>query len=254
MAGVKKLTKRLKTLIYLLGALVVPAVAPAQNVTNYNAIPEPFLFLLREPAVHDELELTDDQRARLRQLNERFDGDLLSTRNKRPEDGQRVVNNVMTASRQRVSSLLTPEQYNRLRQIRFRLRGISFVLDPDAAQTLAITDQQRERIEQIVQDRQQELTSLQQKVNNGESTESKARLAANRALRREQTEIQDLLTDEQRQKLPALIGRRFDASQLGRVSFKAPELAKSGEWLNSNALQLAQLRGKVVALHFYAFQ
>ena len=51
----------------------------------------------------------------------------------------------------------------------------------------------------------------------------------------------------------ALIGPRFDPSALGRVSFKAPELASGDEWINSDALKLADLRGKVVALHFYAF-
>jgi hypothetical protein len=42
-------------------------------------------------------------------------------------------------------------------------------------------------------------------------------------------------------------------SKLGRVKFKAPELKGGDSWINSPPLSLRQLKGKVVALHFYAF-
>ena len=240
-------------ILFVIAAVMVPA-ASAQNVSNYGTIPEPFLFLLREPAVHEELKLTEEQQSRLRQLNERFDGQLLSTRNKRPEDGQRIVTAVMSATRSGVAELLTPEQQRRLQQIRYRLRGISFVLDPVASQGLELTADQQESVREAVSARLEEVNSLQQQVNKGETTEPKARSAATRALRAEQRQIQAILTQEQRQQLPSLIGAQFDASRLGKVSFKAPELSQTGIWLNTNAMQLEQLRGKVVALHFYAFQ
>jgi hypothetical protein len=40
---------------------------------------------------------------------------------------------------------------------------------------------------------------------------------------------------------------------LGFVKFKAPELDGKDGWLNSEPLTMAQLRGRVVALHFWTF-
>ena len=61
------------------------------------------------------------------------------------------------------------------------------------------------------------------------------------------------LNNVQRQKLVSLVGKQFDPTKLGRASFKAPELINSGEWVNSSGFSLSDVRGKVIALHFYAY-
>ncbi len=73
------------------------------------------------------------------------------------------------------------------------------------------------------------------------------------ARKEEQDTILQTLTDLQRQKLRAMVGANFDLQQLSRVTFKAPELEGGTEWINSQPLSLEDLRGKVVALHFWAF-
>ena len=50
------------------------ALAPssvAQNVSGYGMMPDPFLFLVREPAVHEDLGLTREQIGRLTETNQR---------------------------------------------------------------------------------------------------------------------------------------------------------------------------------------
>ena len=91
--------------LLMLGTLALPSPSRclAQNVSGYAMIPEPFLFLLREPAVHDDLELTRDQRTRLTEVNHSFDGILLATRNMPPERGQEKVARVMSESREQVA-------------------------------------------------------------------------------------------------------------------------------------------------------
>src|SRR5690606_35209414 len=81
----------------------------------------------------------------------------------------------------------------------------------------------------------------------------KSQLATAEIRREEQKDILAVLDDAQKQILVSMIGRSFDPAQLGRVTFRAPELDGSAQWLNSQSLQLKQLRGKVVALHFWAF-
>ena len=69
----------------------------------------------------------------------------------------------------------------------------------------------------------------------------------------EQKQILAELTPKQREQLTALLGRSFDVKKLGKVAFKAPELIAGGEWLNSQPLRLDELKGRVVAMHFWTF-
>jgi hypothetical protein len=68
-----------------------------------------------------------------------------------------------------------------------------------------------------------------------------------------QKKILATLTRRQQEEWVALLGKRIDVAKLGRVKFKAPDLRGREDWINSSPLAAAQLRGKVVALYFYAF-
>jgi hypothetical protein len=227
--------------------------ARAQNVANYEAIPEPLLFLLREPAVHDELALTHQQRAGLVQFNQRFDGQLLASRNMPAEKAQEVGSRVLSASQQRIAELLDEKQQARLQQIAYRSRGISFVLAPDAAAKLQLSPDQQTRIEDVVRQTANEIARLQQQLQQGQTSAGAAQEEFFRHRKQEQQKVLEQLSAEQRERLVDLVGPRFDVTRLGRVSFLAPELPASRVWINSQPLSLAQLRGKVVALHFWTY-
>ena len=241
--------------LLMLGTLALPSPSRclAQNVSGYAMIPEPFLFLLREPAVHDDLQLTRDQRTRLTEVNHSFDGILLATRNMPPERGQEKVARVMSESREQVARLLSDQQQSRLRQIAYQLRGVSSVLAPHASEQLQLSEHQKEEIGAIMRETLEEIRELQTTTYQGKEAHRKAQNAAAAARKTEQEGILKVLNGKQKQQLLTLIGRSFDPSRLGRVSFKAPELWRGDEWVNSNALQLKDLRGKVVALHFWTF-
>jgi peroxiredoxin len=73
-------------------------------------------------------------------------------------------------------------------------------------------------------------------------------------LRREEGEsIQKLLSDAQRRKLAEMVGQPYDLSTVPPLTFAAPELEETDGWVNSKPLKLSDLRGKVVAFHFWAF-
>ncbi len=69
----------------------------------------------------------------------------------------------------------------------------------------------------------------------------------------QQREILAKLSERQKKQWVDLLGRRIDLAALGRVTFEAPDLTEEPDWINSSPLTSDQLRGKVVALHFYAF-
>jgi len=239
--------------LMLLATLPFASRTSAQNVAGYGMISDPFLFLLREPAVHADLGLRAEQKQRLIEINESFDGILLATRNLPWEEGQKRIAEVMTKTREQVSRLFSSEQQTRMRQIAYRLRGLSFVLLPHAAEQLGLSDQQKQHIQAIVAATLERIGEVQTKTFPGEEAQQKAQRDVAVARKQEQETILETLDDKQKQRLLALVGRRFDPTTLGQVSFKAPELSDGDQWINSDALKLKDLRGKVVALHFWAF-
>ena len=50
-----------------------------------------------------------------------------------------------------------------------------------------------------------------------------------------------------------MLGPKIDVAKLGRVRFNAPEIAGENVWINSAPLTIEKLKGKVIALHFFAF-
>jgi peroxiredoxin len=240
-------------LLLILAFVGSAAPCSGQNVTDYNTMAEPLLFLLREPAVLRDLALTREQRSQLTALNEKYDGELLSTRNVPPEQGYPRVAKVLTASRDAVASMLDGQQRTRLRQLTYRVRGISFVLNPDAAAELKLTADQQERIENIIRTTRKRIADLQHELREAKTSAQEATDLANEARTDEQLKVFEQLTDSQRKTLVALIGPPFDLAELGHVSFKAPEFSSKGTWINSPPLQLTSLRGQVVVVHFYAF-
>lgn len=247
----RRILLRLWLCFVLLSSL--PSPCSAQNVSGYSMIPEPLLFLLREPAVHDDLNLSQAQKAHLLAINESFDHVLLATRNIPPKEGQKKVAKVVSETRAQVAKLLSTEQQERVRQITYRLRGISFVVAPYAAEQLQLSEPQREQIEAVIKRTHEELGKLQTATYQGKEAHEKVQNATAAARKEEQQEILSFLDDQQKKRLLTLIGKPFDASSLGKVSFKAPELSTGNEWINSSALRLEDLRGKVVAVHFWAF-
>ena len=67
--------------------------------------------------------------------------------------------------------------------------------------------------------------------------------------------IEEELTDTQERRLGVLTGAPFDFSVVRRTYPLGPELSLDGvRWIQGESMELADLRGKVVAIHFYAFQ
>ena len=182
--------------------------ASAQNVSGYGMIPEPFLFLLREPAVHADLGLSAEQKQRLVEINESFDGILLATRNMQPEEGQKRIAEVMTKTREQVSQLFSSEQQTRLRQIAYRLRGLSFVLIPHVSEQLGLSDQQKHDIEAIVKATVERISEVQTRhlSRRGGSSEGTAELSLLLGRRNRRAYLQLLMTSRNNSCWLSLVG------------------------------------------------
>ena len=128
---------------------------------------------------------------------------------------------------------LRPEQQQRVEQLLWRAQGVWALKDAHLADRLALTEAQKEQIAAL-------LGSLDQSSRSDKVAELDKQVMAR-------------LTDKQRHLLPEALGPKFDFSRVRQIGVKAPEIRGIEGWVNSRPIKLADLRGKVVVLHFWTF-
>lgn len=234
-------------------ALLHTAIAQ-QNPNGHLPIttfPKPYLLLIRDPVVHDDLQLSDRQIREISALNDELDASIMSMRNKSAQHVNQTLDKGAATAQSRLASILTPAQQNRLDEIRLWVWGMKSFLREGVAEQLQLVEDQRRQIEEIVTQTQESINGLQKRQQEGESF-SVLKKQATQLRTDEQKKILAVITRRQQQKWFAMLGRQIDVAKLGRVKFKAPELI-GRIWINSDPMTMEQLKGKVVALHFYAF-
>ena len=121
----------------------------------------------------------------------------------------------------------------------------------DVAEKLDLSEQQRTQIRQVLEAAAKPKEESPQPAKNGKSPIKPVR--SKPPANSPQTQIAAILSRQQLDKVRDVLGPPVDASKMGYVKFKAPELDAKDGWLNSPPLTMSQLRGKVVALHFWTF-
>jgi hypothetical protein len=163
-----------------------------------------------------------------------------------------MVARLIADSERRVAGILDQRQLQRLYEVKLQVRGIRSVGDQRVAERLGLSTEQSDRVKEILDKSQQEMAGLVQQARSGTGSTAVEK-DYQRLREQEQRDLIALLSPAQRTQLQGLIGRRFDVSRLGRVKFKAPPLIETDAWVNSPPIRITDLRGKVIALHFWAF-
>ena len=222
------------------------------GVLPVNNADQPYLFLVRDPVVHKDLNLSAVQMRKLQEVNDMVDASIWTTNNKPPKERFKILTDAMASTRMQLSSILNQEQNERIGQIELRVLGMKSLLRDDVAGKVQLESNQRTEIGQIIKTTQQAVLDLRKQLNDGGDADELNQEFRKTQLNQQQ-DILALLAPEQRQAWAAILGKRIDVSRLGRIRFKAPELQAGSGWVNSEPLTLEKLKGKVVALHFYAF-
>lgn len=238
-------------LIAILATGWQPAIAEAQSGdASPPAISSPYLVLIRDPTVHELLDLDDKQQAAIGRLTDQVDGPLWRTRAMPAQQSAIEVARLITEAKRRIGGILTPAQQTRLSQIELRAIGMPSLFLTTVRKDLELKNSQLKQIATTLDDSKQAQADARKKHRTDAKRlgEKLSKLYAD-----EKKKIADILNLAQQRRLRELLGEPFDNSKLGKVRFKAPELEGADGWINTRGLRMADLRGRVTVLHFWTY-
>ena len=218
-----------------------------------SLVPRQTLALLHAPEVHQELKLNAKQVTELESLFAEIDGPWFRLRNLSEQQQLPILDSLDQRAHSWLAEHVTNEQRERLRQIELQAQNVRMLLRNDVALELKLELMQQERFAKLARSTDAAQAALQKAIMSGEQSgelQSKAKASA----KAEQDAVKKGLKPEQTPRLQKMLGESFDTSKLKRIYPMAPEFVTVEHWLNSGPLTLRELRGKVVLVHFYAFQ
>lgn len=213
------------------------------------------LQMIRDDAVHEELSLTASQIDQVQSALDLVDGPWFRARIRPRAERITEIGQLTEQLRHSLGSILSADQTKRLNQLENQALGTRMIVRDETADTLEIAAETRQRLYGVFRQTDQVVAETQQKLQSGDLDSDQAAAAVRQAKADELEAIGDTLSNEQKRLLAGMNGSAFDFGQIKRMYPKAPELTDRGaSWLQGGPLKLADLKGKVVAVHFYAFQ
>lgn len=214
----------------------------------------PRVFLIRDPFVHNDLKASATQKEALVGLANEVNESVWKLRDIAGDSpaGSQEISRINGTVRERLETILSSSQRDRLGEIVLQVQGTSALGQPGLSADLSLTPAQKQEISRISSTAEAALAKIRQQANG-----TKNLVELNRQAEKLQTDLQrDLIasvTPEQQQRWLALRGRDIDLKKLEPLIAMAPELRDVQTWINSEPLTLERLRGQVVALHFWTF-
>ena len=235
---------------------VMPVVALLQS-TGVSAdepqqapvLPQTLLKLIHAPEVQEELGLQPDSDNLLAIFRE-IDGPWWRSRNLPEDKQQEAVAGLEKQLLTKLKSVLKEDKIKRLRELEVQSQGTRCLLRTSIAAAVGLNSKQNQELQQICLDTDKVARKLIENPKASASLEKELKTARET----EQRRLNELLTATQRVSLAKLVGKPFDTVSLKRIYPLAPELIDSGEWTGAKPTTLADQRGKVILIHFYAFQ
>jgi peroxiredoxin len=228
--------------------------AAADNVAIELRILVPFrlMQLLHAPEVHTEIKLTDKQVVELEEFFALHDAEWFRSRLMPLEKQVVYLAELEAEVKKFLVANLSTEQAKRLAQLELQAQQMRLLLRSDIAEKLELTKVQIDQFTKLAKETDVTQAKLGQATNAGKPTTDLE--AEHMQAAKSEKEMFKFLTPQQQSRLKQLLGDIFDTNSLQRIYPLAPELVPVKTWINSSPLTLEGLRGKVVVLHYYAFQ
>lgn len=214
--------------------------------TPNPAGPPVLLQMIRDDAVQKELRLNDQQKTKVLSVLRSVDGPWFRSRNLKVSARDREISKLVGLLDAQLQDFLTESQQQRLLQLRCQALGTRMLLRSDVVSKLELTKQQVETLTSAFRETDNAVSQLPKA---GSSNEQ------NKLKQRELALVKEELTEVQERRLSDFTGAAFDFGTVRRTYPLAPELSlEDAQWIQGKPIKLNDLQGKVVAIHFYAFQ
>lgn len=239
--------------VLLLAAAAVNAAEPPQAPDYQPPMLDPSVYLIRDPAVRQRINLTDEQAAIIKKLCDDLDQDLFALRDAPPRPTDPAsLRHVQAVQKQMkiLPNILTPFQQQHLQELAFQYEGAMALFRPGPIARLKIGPDQQSKMQRF----------YRQSVRLQEGLRKTIKEDA-RQLAQETQQIQfqlaqqllKVLNQPQLAQWQEMLGQPFDFSRTQNLSFRAPDLRNVTAWINTKPLSLEALRGRVVIVHFWTF-
>ncbi|QEF99978.1 Thiol-disulfide oxidoreductase YkuV [Stieleria maiorica] len=232
---------------------VLPCAASAQTPPPET---QPVLLqMVRDDAVHQELDLSEDQIRQVFAALEPIDGPWFRARILPAQERIEAISQLTDQLNDALTRFLDSKQLERLDQLQNQALGTRMIVRDKTATALGLSQQERDALYRVFTETDEAVADVQKQLQSQQLTSAEAAKIINTAKADEKKAVVDALTNQQKRTLSALTGPSFDFSAVKRIYPSAPELTDDGAtWLQGSPIQLGDLKGKVVAVHFYAFQ
>ena len=154
------------------------------------------LSLSQRENVVAELKLTEEQSQKLKAVQEGSRGSFMQLRSVPADERPAAFKELTDKQEQSVQDALDEAQFSRLRQLFWRESGFSALVRDDVAAAVALTEEQRDKIKTLVEERRTDLLRME--------GAPASEIAALRATWEEK--IKEVLTDEQHNKWETVLG------------------------------------------------
>jgi Spy/CpxP family protein refolding chaperone len=169
--------------------------------------------LMNRDDVRTELQLTDDQKNKLAELRESTQSKIRETFQNASGDfaaAQKAMEPILADANDQINKILTADQQKRLKEIGYQIGGYAIVAtDKDLQTSLALTDEQKSKISDLFKTMEAANASLREKASNQEISRQEAGQGAMKNRQALSSQIEGLLTAEQKSKFKDMQGKPF---------------------------------------------
>lgn len=220
-----------------------------------HSSPPVLLQMIRDDAIHDELNLTADQRDSILRALPAIDGRWFRARNLKSDEQGAEIDRLTAEMKQQLGTIIDSPRLARLEQLERQALGTRMFGRDDVATRLQLSDAQRKVFMDTFVNTDNKSAEIQKQLRSSEIDGREAQRKIDGLKNKERQAIVNQLTNDQKSKLSSLTGSPFNFASVKRMYPLAPELSSEGvTWIQGGPLKLSELRGKVVAVHYYAFQ
>jgi Spy/CpxP family protein refolding chaperone len=161
------------------------------------------IFLLNQKSVQEELKLSEEQVKKANELWEKQRESFQGLRDLSQEERRTKLQEAAKANDKAVAEILKPEQLKRVKQIALQQQGARALANPEVAKTLNLSDEQKNKIQDIQSKAFEEMRGL------GRDQGEEARQKRQEVMKATNEKVMGVLTAEQKTKLKAMQGEPF---------------------------------------------